>query len=119
MAGTMRLVMHRPIGVFSLNGVRPRWPEQFRGLDSHHTSPNRLNGVRPRWPEQSRDLEELTQAQRRLNGVRPRWPEQFSDQIQPERHHNVSMESGLDGRNNVAKRGALFMIDLWSQWSPA
>ena len=119
MAGTMRLVMHRPIGVFSLNGVRPRWPEQFRGLDSHHTSPNRLNGVRPRWPEQSRDLEELTQAQRRLNGVRPRWPEQFLSSTGIATGPRVSMESGLDGRNNTAKEWEAVQAGAMSQWSPA
>ena len=54
-----------------------------------------------------------------LNGVRPRWPEQS----ETGRDHRittrkVSMESGLDGRNNVE---LLLLEDggCESQWSPA
>ena len=55
-----------------------------------------------------------------LNGVRPRWPEQCaaSGEVGSARHR-VSMESGLDGRNNlyeVAERGECTSA---SQWSPA
>ena len=85
---------------WSLNGVRPRWPEQCdfgetdvsnhtvsmeSGLDGRNnlwTSVSRqggsccLNGVRPRWPEQSSRSSTAPSRSRRLNGVRPRWPEQ-------------------------------------------
>ena len=38
----------------------------------------------------------------RLNGVRPRWPEQSCHELLLRRHPgSVSMESGLDGRNNM------------------
>ena len=84
-----------------LNGVRPRWPEQWRGIADLHHETVRLNGVRPRWPEQLC----LTQRKgiwiRSLNGVRPRWPEQCARTWVPKRcGTGVSMESGLDGRNN-------------------
>ena len=36
----------------------------------------------------------------RLNGVRPRWPEQFPEGLDCGADMVVSMESGLDGRNN-------------------
>ena len=57
---------------------------------------------------------------RGLNGVRPRWPEQFalidrlSGIMDP-----VSMESGLDGRNNHFRTERLSKPSPWSQWSPA
>ena len=35
-----------------LNGVRPRWPEQYSGQSYFCLVIRRLNGVRPRWPEQ-------------------------------------------------------------------
>ena len=38
----------------------------------------------------------------RLNGVRPRWPEQYGALRALGRCGDVSMESGLDGRNNPA-----------------
>ena len=53
MAGTIRNVMVRPLVKWGLNGVRPRWPEQYQ---------------------------ELNKIAQRLS--------------------QVSMESGLDGRNN-------------------
>ena len=36
----------------SLNGVRPRWPEQYAELLYVRALQYGLNGVRPRWPEQ-------------------------------------------------------------------
>ena len=78
-----------------------------------------------------------------LNGVRPRWPEQWKrSTITTTRESEVSMESGLDGRNNeqilLFRRNRLEVsmesgLDgrnnwqwswarLWtstSQWSPA
>ena len=103
-----------------LNGVRPRWPEQFAqrnadtyaalivsmesGLDGRNNRVNgsngpsgrsSLNGVRPRWPEQSvRAWWRLLWALR-LNGVRPRWPEQL---------------------DRLVREG---MVRQVSQWSPA
>ena len=40
-----------------------------------------------------------------LNGVRPRWPEQFIFNRKLGKPANVSMESGLDGRNNEFSQG--------------
>ena len=40
-------------GHSGLNGVRPRWPEQWIGRTRGLFRCHRLNGVRPRWPEQS------------------------------------------------------------------
>ena len=41
-----------------------------------------------------------------LNGVRPRWPEQSArDTALVEAVLDVSMESGLDGRNNIGLSG--------------
>ena len=42
-----------------------------------------------------------------LNGVRPRWPEQSSRLGMVATINEVSMESGLDGRNNVSADGLL------------
>ena len=66
-----------------LNEVRPRRPEQFRGLPHPHAlHRNSLNEVRPRRPEQS---------------------------LQKYRHFvrnaTVSMKSGLEGRNNIPAGG--------------
>ena len=55
-----------------------------------------------------------------LNGVRPRWPEQWEGMPKEiDRRYVVSMESGLDGRNNhsVAKKSGI--ESMRSQWSPA
>ena len=41
-----------------------------------------------------------------LNGVRPRWPEQCMARAMNFPYTSVSMESGLDGRNN-RQRGQL------------
>ena len=49
------------------------------------------------WPQASAIL----RARFCLNGVRPRWPEQYLAQVECAGHGaDVSMESGLDGRNN-------------------
>ena len=43
-----------------------------------------------------------------LNGVRPRWPEQFAPgPPRPPPECGVSMESGLDGRNNHGRGNVL------------
>ena len=61
----------------------------------------RLNGVRPRRPEQCCKLGSVPSNADGLNGVRPRRPEQF---VEPANLRalgpKVSMESGLEGRNN-------------------
>ena len=89
------------LGRPGLNGVRPRWPEQFcrvarevgewqdvsmeSGLDGRNNWPLLplynatnicLNGVRPRWPEQFSATTGPVMSSPGLNGVRPRWPEQ-------------------------------------------
>ena len=61
-----------------------------------------LNGVRPRWPEQFRIGSLTSFVDSCLNGVRPRWPEQYGALRALGRCGDVSMESGLDGRNNPA-----------------
>ena len=56
---------------------------------------------------------------RRLNGVRPRWPEQWTWNASPSRIGiGVSMESGLDGRNNWDNLRFADQLGE-SQWSPA
>ena len=88
-----------------LNGVRPRRPEQCL------TSPRRrgrltgrLNGVRPRRPEQCDRIENILGSPASLNGVRPRRPEQFFGyEAWSAQDQYVSMESGLEGRNNIAR----------------
>ena len=90
----------------SLNGVRPRWPEQSEPLPHGRSGARCLNGVRPRWPEQCDFVNDVSNKINGLNGVRPRWPEQ-SQGGNPPPHPGrtpVSMESGLDGRNNPAAR---------------
>ena len=62
----------------------------------------RLNGVRPRWPEQSCSRSSPRPPSSRLNGVRPRWPEQCVWSRSNSTRRFVSMESGLDGRNNIS-----------------
>ena len=64
--------------VSSLNEVRSRRPEQFRRMYSMLLHGCRLNEVRPRRPEQSAHL-----AHNAVVVV------------------NVSMKSGLEGRNNL------------------
>ena len=60
-----------------------------------------LNGVRPRRPEQCRKACLTREVPHRLNGVRPRRPEQlFKDEYSSHKKLAVSMESGLEGRNN-------------------
>ena len=67
----------------------------------HAEGSGRLNGVRPRWPEQSETRHPNRHRPMSLNGVRPRWPEQFANDYAAFVHNtDVSMESGLDGRNN-------------------
>ena len=54
-----------------------------------------------------------------LNGVRPRRPEQYDHQQDLARIlAAVSMESGLEGRNNLRARWER-EDGIWSQWSPA
>ena len=103
MAGTITgvRVRHR-LRPPRLNGVRPRWPEQFYDVNSLYPWVMSLNGVRPRWPEQSyAPWRERSSRAESLNGVRPRWPEQYYGTAEGIRAAiGVSMESGLDGRNN-------------------
>ena len=55
-----------------------------------------------------------------LNGVRPRWPEQCpADGARRGRDESVSMESGLDGRNNFEICDDPEPVKGSSQWSPA
>ena len=60
-----------------------------------------LNEVRPRRPEQCGNDMAAYLAQYGLNEVRPRRPEQFVAQLMaaPQKR-DVSMKSGLEGRNN-------------------
>ena len=55
----------------------------------------------------------------RLNGVRPRWPEQSQGDSHMASKARVSMESGLDGRNNLAQEMDGMTVTVQSQWSPA
>ena len=64
-------------GLTSLNEVRPRRPEQYRGHFPNDHATGRLNEVRPRRPEQC--------------GAKRRCLGHFLD---------VSMKSGLEGQNN-------------------
>ena len=54
-----------------------------------------------------------------LNGVRPRWPEQSTPIPKTSPHPMVSMESGLDGRNNEPFEALRKACAPSSQWSPA
>ena len=84
-----------------LNGVRPRRPEQFCCVRAASTGLQRcLNGVRPRRPEQSDWPQPRSALLQRLNGVRPRRPEQWTWAGQEHSGPLVSMESGLEDRNN-------------------
>ena len=105
-----------------LNGVRPRWPEQWgvylvkgsleflvsmeSGLDGRNNAPHKGSncpGVRQVSMESGLDG--------RNNGV-------VRELLAPP--SRVSMESGLDGRNNSEPgRGAARPIRSTSQWSPA
>ena len=58
---------------------------------------------------------------RGLNGVRPRRPEQLVDRPRLRTQTPaVSMESGLEGRNNKNEISESLFSFIWmSQWSPA
>ena len=105
-----------------LNGVRPRWPEQSWTQCLANPVYSGLNGVRPRWPEQSNRHEHPRAGSPCcLNGVRPRWPEQSVRMLWVyNTYFAVSMESGLDGRNNLDFAELVTDIEhTASQWSPA
>ena len=53
-----------------------------------------------------------------LNGVRPRRPEQYAELAYDIEGQRVSMESGLEDRNNVVPEYPKTYI-FQSQWSPA
>ena len=53
----------------------------------------------------------------RLNGVRPRWPEQLTVYRRIIPAGRVSMESGLDGRNNLSALGNIGNVLLVSMES--
>ena len=104
-----------------LNGVRPRRPEQS---ETGHLEGVRedqgLNGVRPRRPEQF--TAEAAKLEGRtvdgLNGVRPRRPEQWEDEEAAwEYCCHVSMESGLEDRNNKAQGGSARLDEIVSMES--
>ena len=83
----------------------------------HHVG---LNGVRPRWPEQSgagRGGVQQVQVSMEsgLDGRNNHGAEKPS-RPQPS---GVSMESGLDGRNNLQPIRNVMVRPLVSQWSPA
>ena len=127
-----------------LNGVRPRRPEQFGCAIKSGLGLAGLNGVRPRRPEQSAPQSRPgASRQRCLNGVRPRRPEQLGvslatggggaclNGVRPRRPEqsgrvshcctcdfSVSMESGLEGRNNTYRPTFTRTYQV-SQWSPA
>ena len=55
-----------------------------------------------------------------LNGVRPRRPEQYRHGgVREDRPQVVSMESGLEGRNNLVAEHGGDGMNGESQWSPA
>ena len=63
-----------------------------------------LNEVRPRRPEQLSEGNTLRPASSSLNEVRPRRPEQSSKALSASSSGGeVSMKSGLEGRNNLLK----------------
>ena len=109
-------------GPSRLNGVRPRRPEQYGWRWSLMPGIELcLNGVRPRRPEQwSAIASVMGLVSIGLNGVRPRRPEQL---WHPHSWAGgglvVSMESGLEGRNNTASPSTTFPTRMLSQWSPA
>ena len=85
-----------------LNEVRPRRPEQWASPGRCRSRRSRcLNEVRPRRPEQWASPGRCRSRRSRcLNEVRPRRPEQYRNQHQPDYPTQVSMKSGLEGRNN-------------------
>ena len=124
--GTRRLGNNQPPG---LNEVRPRRPEQVRsfapfprtrrvsmksGLEGRNNSmpfaclrvaSGRLNEVRPRRPEQALIADMSRESYPSLNEVRPRRPEQYYAVLARRTlSPNVSMKSGLEGRNNQMQR---------------
>ena len=64
-----------------------------------------LNEVRPRRPEQFANDRAGQGGMLCLNEVRPRRPEQFILNSLSDVHQNVSMKSGLEGRNNCRDCG--------------
>ena len=84
-----------------LNRVRPRRPEQCRNRTRRMGHRRRLNRVRPRRPEQCCKLGSVPSNADGLNRVRPRRPEQSAQTPQAASGPGlVSIESGLEGRNN-------------------
>ena len=103
-----------------LNGVRPRRPEQLAATRMMERLRVCLNGVRPRRPEQCDGKRKTRFGKSGLNGVRPRRPEQYAVIIdRPDGSVIVSMESGLEGRNNLRAARSSESPSEWSQWSPA
>ena len=98
--------MHKPGHglelVRRLNGVRPRRPEQWIGAKAAETARKGLNGVRPRRPEQS-PLRGICVVRPQIvsmeSGLEGR--NNLSDGTVVEAEPVVSMESGLEGRNNT------------------
>ena len=106
-----------PYYPFSLNEVRPGRPEQFGtlrfGQGFHKLG---LNEVRPGRPEQFGPFCSWAPTVRCLNEVRPGRPEQFLfDRVSSVMPTEVSMKSGLEGRNNFLLMAALLREHYVSQ----
>ena len=97
MAGTMLLMSKKENYLeYSLNGVRPRWPEQFGGPPTEATKEYYVSmesGLDGR--NNCSGIVDRPETKIGLNGVRPRWPEQSSIEI-----------------SNI-------LLSQRSQWSPA
>ena len=80
-----------------------------------------LNGVRPRRPEQSfrplygRRNGPSVSMESGLEGRNNRLVNSLTSSV----FIGVSMESGLEGRNNRSRVRSGILDDIWSQWSPA
>ena len=85
-----------------LEGRNNSYPQQRSAAETL----SRLNEVRPRRPEQSKPEPAPLPRGSGLNEVRPRRPEQYWEEGESKLlHHEVSMKSGLEGRNNGRDRG--------------
>ena len=102
-----------------LNGVRPRRPEQFSTTSTRSCGFSRLNGVRPRRPEQS-GAAGFTSLRNSTVSMESGLEDRNNHQTNPSRQalDHVSMESGLEDRNNISL-SVPPDTGQWSQWSPA
>ena len=74
-----------------------------------------LNEVRPRRPEQSAGTATVKAAAPCLNEVRPRRPEQSEVGNMDAIAYDVSMKSGLEGRNNHDDENGIIHFAMMSQ----